>query len=63
MALEMLHVLENIYENRLGESRISEHYLALQEGIQSKRYQPLMTRTKCSMLFRCFLFSKKKTKF
>lgn len=46
--LEMLRVLEDVYENKLGGERICDHYEALQEGFRPKKYQPLMSRTKCS---------------
>lgn len=48
MVLEMLRVLEDVYENKLGGERICQHYEALQEGFRPRKYQPLMSRTKCS---------------
>lgn len=48
MMLEMLRVLEDVYENELGGERICQHYEALQEGFRPRKYQPLMSRTKCS---------------
>lgn len=48
MMLEMLHVLEDIYQQRFNESPIFRHADALQEGVKSRTYQTLMSRTKCS---------------
>lgn len=48
MTMEMLQVLEGIFEEKWGGERIFDHPLAIQEGVQSQRYQPLMTRSKCS---------------
>lgn len=48
MIREMLRVLEDIYENKLEGERIYHQCEALQEGVKTKKYQPLMTRTKCS---------------
>lgn len=48
MMLEMIKVLEDINENRMGANRVFEHNIALQEGVKSKQYQLLMSRTKCS---------------
>lgn len=55
MILEMLHVLEDIYENKLGGSHIFKYCDALQEGVRPKKYQPLLSRNKCSQ-FRHFWF-------
>lgn len=49
MMLEMLHVLEGIYQKQFNESPIFQQAGALQEGVKSKCYQTLMSRTKCSM--------------
>lgn len=48
MILEMLHVLEDIHINKLNGSRIYKYCDALQEGVSSKKYQPLLSRSKCS---------------
>lgn len=48
MILEMLHVLESIYEKQLGGDRVYKYCDALQEGVRSKKYKPLLTRVKCS---------------
>lgn len=48
MTMEMLQVLEGIYETECKAERIFDHTLAIQDGAQPKRYQPLMTRSKCS---------------
>lgn len=56
MAIEMLRVLEDVYENKLGGERIFKMHEALQEGVRSKKYQPLMSRTKCSKFFSFTIF-------
>lgn len=48
MIVEMLKVLEEIYENKLGGSHVYKYCNALQEGVRSKKYKPLLTRNKCS---------------
>lgn len=48
MMLEMLHQLETIYYDKFNEKPIYRQADALQEGVKSKSYQSLMTRTKCS---------------
>lgn len=48
MIIEMLHVLEDIYENKLDGNHIYKYCDALQEGVRSKNYKPLLTRNKCS---------------
>lgn len=49
MMREMLHVLEFIYQNECdNESSVYRHADALQEGVKSRTYQTLMSRTKCS---------------
>lgn len=48
MVTEMLKVLEDIYENKLGERHVYKYCDALQEGSRSKKYKPLLTRVKCS---------------
>lgn len=48
MILEMLNVLEDIYENEMGKSHIYKYCDVLQEGKRSKKYKPLFTRDKCS---------------
>ncbi|XP_031633123.1 tRNA pseudouridine(38/39) synthase [Contarinia nasturtii] len=50
MIIEMLNVLEDIYENKLGANHIYKYCDALQEGVRSKKYKPLLTRNKCSSL-------------
>lgn len=48
MILEMLHVLEGIHSNELNGARIYKYCDALQEGVRPKKYQPLLSRSKCS---------------
>lgn len=48
MILEMLHVLEGIHSNGLNGARIYKYCDALQEGVRPKKYQPLLSRSKCS---------------
>lgn len=48
MILEMLNVLEDMYENKLDGDRVYKYCDALQEGVRSKKYKPLLTRDKCS---------------
>lgn len=48
MILEMLHVLEDIHSNKLHGNRIFKYADALQEGVRPKKYQPLLSRSKCS---------------
>lgn len=56
MILEMLNVLENIFRETFDEPPIFRQVDALQEGVKSKTYQSLMSRTKCSKsLFRLLL--------
>lgn len=50
MILEMLHVLEDIHLNKLNGTRIYNYCDALQEGVRAKKYQPLLSRNKCSKL-------------
>lgn len=50
MILEMLHVLEDIHINKLNGNRIYKYCDALQEGVRPKKYQPLLSRNKCSKL-------------
>lgn len=50
MTMEMLQVLEGVYETKCKGERIFDHTLAVQDGAQPKRYQPLMARSKCSKL-------------
>lgn len=51
MVLEMLNVLEDIHENKLGGSHIYKYCDALQEGVRSKKHKPLLTRSKCSEFY------------
>lgn len=48
MILEMLHVLEDIHLKKLSGNRIYNYSDALQEGVKTKKYQPLLSRNKCS---------------
>lgn len=48
MTMEMLHVLEGILGEKFRGERVFDHSLAIQEGFHRKRYQPLLTRNKCS---------------
>lgn len=48
MILEMLNVLEDIYENKMGQSHIYKYCDGLQEGVRSRKYKPLLTRDTCS---------------
>lgn len=57
MILEMLNVLENTYRETFDEPAIFRQVDALQEGVKSKTYQALMSRTKCSKSSFRLLFS------
>lgn len=50
MIKEMLKVLEDVLDKQLGQPPVHQHAEALQEGVKSKQYQPLMSRIKCGML-------------
>lgn len=62
MTMEMLQVLERIFAEQLNGERIYDHSLAIQDGVQSKRYQPLMTRNKCSKFLHLFFVISAKPK-
>lgn len=50
MVLEMLRVLEDIYQKEFNENPIYQHTDTLQEGVKSKQYQPLMSRIRCGKI-------------
>lgn len=50
MMHEMLSHIEGIYENNLKKPKFSSQIEILLEGVRSKQYQPLMTRTRCGRL-------------
>lgn len=52
MILEMLSALEAIYRQTFNGSEIYRQVDILQEGVKAKKYQSLMSRTKCSELIR-----------
>ena len=50
MMHEMLSHIQGIYENRVKGPKMSNQIEILLEGVRSKQYQPLMTRTRCGKL-------------
>lgn len=50
MMHEMLSHIQSIYENRVKGPKMSNQIEILLEGVRSKQYQPLMTRTRCGKL-------------
>lgn len=47
MMHEMLSHIQGIYENHVRGPKLSTQIDILLEGVRSKQYQPLMTRTRC----------------
>lgn len=52
MMQEMLGHLQNIYETELKEPKLYNQLNVLLEGVRSRQYQPLLTRTKCGNDYR-----------
>ncbi len=50
---EMLSHIQGIYENQVKGPKLSNQIDTLLEGVRSKQYQPLMTRTRCGE-YKCF---------
>lgn len=50
MMHEMLSHIQRIYENEVKGPKLSNQIEILLEGVRSKQYQPLMTRTRCGGL-------------
>lgn len=56
MMHEMLSHVQEMYEKHVKKPKLSTQIDILLEGVRSKQYQPLMTRTRCGRLLPFYIF-------